>query len=47
VVGSAYTESLDGVQIFSGTTKSTCGGLFIRLWRTTTTFRNLEVIPIS
>jgi hypothetical protein len=44
---SHYIESLDWHADLLWDYDIDVRGLYIRLWRTTTSFRNLEVIPIS
>jgi hypothetical protein len=38
-------SSVDGKVIFTGTTPLACGGLFIRIWRSTVRLRDLTVTP--
>jgi pimeloyl-ACP methyl ester carboxylesterase len=47
VIGNHYQSSVDGKVIFSGTTPLSCGGVFIRIWRSTVFLRNLSVTPIT
>jgi cell wall-associated NlpC family hydrolase len=47
VLGDQYRSSVDGTLIFSGTTPLICGGVFIRIWRSTVELRDLSVTPIS
>ena len=46
VTGNHYQSSVDGKVIFTGTTPLTCGGVFIRIWRSTVRLRDLTVTPI-
>ncbi len=43
VLGNRYLASVNGTEIFSGTTPLTCGGVFIRLWRGTVQLKDLTV----
>lgn len=45
VAGHHYQSSVDGKVIFTGTTPLACGGLFIRIWRSTVRLRDLTVTP--
>ncbi len=47
VFGNQYQSSVDGKVIFSGTTPLACGGVFIRIWRSTVHLRDLTVTPIT
>jgi hypothetical protein len=46
VTGNHYQSSVDGKVIFTGTTPLACGGVFIRIWRSTVRLRDLTVTPI-
>lgn len=46
VTGNHYQSSVDGKIIFTGTTPLACGGVFIRIWRSTVRLRDLTVTPI-
>ena len=46
VTGNHYQSSVEGKVIFTGTTPLTCGGVFIRIWRSTVRLRDLTVTPI-
>lgn len=48
VIGNRYQSSVDGTVRFSGTTPlTTCGGVFIRVWRSTVELKDLSVTPIT
>ena len=46
VVGNRYQSSVDGQVIFTGETPLTCGGVFVRVWRSSIKLRNVSVMPI-
>jgi hypothetical protein len=46
VTGNHYQSSVDGKIIFTGTTPLACGGVFIRIWRSTVRLRDLTVTPV-
>lgn len=47
VFGNRYVSMVDGKTIFSGTTLLSCGGVFIRIWRSSVVLRDLSVTPIT
>jgi pimeloyl-ACP methyl ester carboxylesterase len=47
VTGSTYRSLIDGQTMFTGATPMGCGDLVLRVWRSSSEFRNVTIVPLA